>query len=447
MIEEIEKLRGLFEQLKSTSGSTGKVAILKKNASNELFKITLQFVYDDFIRTGVSYKTLCNRIEVPITGYEGDYTLTGVMDYVKEHNTGTLSTVCLIQDFCSLFPDDTREFLYHVFAKDLKVGITAKTINKALGKGFIKQFNVQLAHPYHKYPDKIVGKQFILTQKLDGHRCICIVHNGNAVFYTRKGLPINGLDKQGKEAINLVAQGFGDSSYVLDGELLLENNDELSTKDLFRATSRVLRGQDTDKSHIVYNMFDCLPLDDYNKGESQEAFIDRKRKLIIAYQKAMKSLVNPRLRVVPNLYVGNDMTMIKKLQDTKVKPLDWEGLMINLADGKYECKRTSNLLKVKEFFDADVVVKDVFEGTGRLEHTLGGVIVDYKGYDIRVGTGFSQTDRDYYWEHQEELIGKVIQISYFEETHNQKDNNISLRFPVYDCIRADKTVDDVSYEI
>lgn len=446
MIEEIEKLRGLFEQLKSTSGSTGKVAILKKNASNELFKITLQFVYDDFIRTGISYKTLCNRIEVPITGYEGDYTLTGVMDYVKEHNTGTLSTVCLIQDFCSLFPDDTREFLYHVFAKDLKVGITAKTINKALGKGFIKQFNVQLAHPYHKYPEKVFGKKFVLTQKLDGHRCICIVDGNEVTFYTRKGLVINGLDIQGNDAVKLVHEGMGEDSYVLDGELLLNNRDGLETKDLFRATSRILRSETADKSDILYNVFDALPLSEFLEGESTKPFIDRKRGLTVAFQGASMT-ENAHLRLVRNLYEGSDLGAIRRLQKELVEPLGWEGLMINLADGKYECKRTSNLLKVKEFFDADVVVKDVFEGTGRLEHTLGGVIVDYKGYDVRVGTGFSQTDRDYYWEHQEELIGKVIQISYFEETHNQKDNNISLRFPVYDCIRADKTVDDVSYEI
>lgn len=446
IFKEIKQLKRLFDDISNETSNNKKVALIKENRDNLLFKVVLKFVYDDFVRTGMSFKTL-NAPDNPQLTSPGNYDFVRLMEYVMENNTGKLSTVQMVKDFCNLFDKETADFLKHVFANDLKAGITAKTINKALGKGFIREFGVQLAHPYHKYPDKIVGKQFVLTQKLDGHRCICIVHNGNAVFYTRKGLPINGLDKQGKEAINLVAHGFGESGYVLDGELLLENNDELSTKDLFRATSRVLRGQDTDKSHIVYNMFDCLPLDDYNKGESQEAFIDRKRKLIIAYQKAMKSLVNPRLRVVPNLYVGNDMTMIKKLQDTKVKPLDWEGLMINLADGKYQLKRTTNLLKVKEFFDADVLVTDVFEGSGRLKGTLGGIIINYKDNEVRVGSGFSEQERDYYWSHQEELINSVVQISYFEETNNQKDDSISLRFPTWICKRNDKTAKDISYEI
>lgn len=446
MIEEIRELQEVFDKIKNISGSNGKITIIKGHSDDALFKKTLQFVYDDFVRTGVSYKTLCNRVDVPITGYEGEYTYEGIMSYVKEHNTGTLSTVALIQDFCSLFSDATREFLYHVFAKDLKVGITAKTINKALGKGFIKQFNVQLAHPYHKYPEKVVGKKFVLTQKLDGHRCICIVKDDKATFYTRKGLIINGLDTQGSDALKLVHEGMNEESYVLDGELLLNNRDDLETKDLFRATSRILRSEAADKSDILYNTFDALPLSEFLEGKSTKPFIERKRGLTVAFQGASMT-ENAHLRLVRNLYEGSDLGAIRRLQKELVEPLGWEGLMINLADGKYECKRTSNLLKVKEFFDADVVVKDVFEGTGRLAHTLGGVIVDYKGYDVRVGTGFSQTDRDYYWEHREELIGKVIQISYFEETHNQKDDGISLRFPVFTCTRADKSAADVSYEI
>ena len=39
--------------------------------------------------------------------------------------------------------------------------------------------------------DKVPGKSFTLTQKLDGHRSVFIVKNGKGQFYTRKGLPIS----------------------------------------------------------------------------------------------------------------------------------------------------------------------------------------------------------------------------------------------------------------
>ena len=195
---KIKELKELFNQLGSTSSNTDKIAILKGNKDKELFVKTLQFVYDDFIRTGVSFKSLNSKVIDFVAGEidtdsQGEYSLESLMEYVKEHNTGTHGTIMLIQDFASMFPDE-KEFIYHIFAKDIKVGITAKTINKALGKGFIREFSVQLAHPYHKYTEKVTGNEFTLTQKLDGHRSVFIVKNGKGQFYTRKGLPINGLE-------------------------------------------------------------------------------------------------------------------------------------------------------------------------------------------------------------------------------------------------------------
>ncbi len=120
--------------------------------------------------------------------------------------------------------------------------------------------------------------------------------------------------------------------------------------------------------------------------------------------------------------------------------------MLNLNNEYYVTKRTSGLLKIKEFFDADVLVKDIFEGTGKFKGTLGGIIVDYKGYDIRVGSGFTDADRECYWNNPDEIIGKIVDISYFEETHNQNNHDISLRFASFNCLRLDKDAEEVSYE-
>ena len=453
LVTIINDLKAIIDEISAESSNNNKITILKKNADNEEFKKLLKFVYDDFIRTGLSVKTLNEtpRSSVVTTDYIGEYTLEGLMDYVKEHNTGTLSTVYLIQDFASLFDDDTKQFIYQIFGKELKIGITAKTINKALGKGFIREFSVQLAHPYHKYTDKVPGSEFTLTQKLDGHRSVFIVKNGKGQFYTRKGLPISGLDIQAEEAMKLayILGNHGAEDFVLDGELLLANEDNLETKDLFRATSRILRSETVDKSNIQYNIFDALPTKEFEAGKSKDTFEVRKNFLTMFFEGMEYD--DPKtfrhLHLVKNLYQGSDISMIKQLQHDLVEPNGWEGLMLNLNNEYYVTKRTSGLLKIKEFFDADVLVKDVFEGTGKLKGTLGGIIIDYKGYEIRVGSGFTDTDREYYWNNPDEIIGKIVDISYFEETHNQNNNDISLRFPVFIEKRIDKTFDDVSYEV
>ena len=107
----------------------------------------------------------------------------------------------------------------------------------------------------------------------------------------------------------------------------------------------------------------------------------------------------------------------------------------------YEGKRTKNLLKVKKFLDAEYVVENVEFNTHRFIRkgkevsltALSNVWIRHEGYEVAVGSGWTQEQRLYYKDHPEELIGKTITVKYFEETTN-KDGKKSLRFPVVKCI-------------
>ena len=63
------------------------------------------------------------------------------------------------------------------------------------------------------------------------------------------------------------------------------------------------------------------------------------------------------------------------------------------------------------------------------EEMLGSVIIEHKGCDVGVGSGFDQEERRKYFKNPELIIGKTITVQYFEETINQ-DGCHSLRFPV-----------------
>ena len=191
-------------------------------------------------------------------------------------------------------------------------------------------------------------------------------------------------------------------------------------------------------------MFDLLPLDEFLVGESKQVYVERRDKLNTINDQLADQL--PHIHVVEMLYYGNDLAKIIELQKM-AKNLGWEGLMLNIGDAPYLTKRTPYLLKIKEFLDADVVVKDIFEGTGNLEGKLGGVIIDYKGNDVKVGSGFTLEDRVHHWQCPEDIKDKVVQINYFEETHNQNNDDISLRFPTFVCVRRDKDKSEVSYEV
>ncbi len=91
---------------------------------------------------------------------------------------------------------------------------------------------------------------------------------------------------------------------------------------------------------------------------------------------------------------------------------------------------------------ADLKIIGFEQGTGRLENTLGAIIVDYKGTKVNVGSGFKDYQRDLIWNNKEKLLHTIAEIQYFEESKNE-DGQISIRFPVFKTLRDDKT--EVSY--
>jgi hypothetical protein len=76
-------------------------------------------------------------------------------------------------------------------------------------------------------------------------------------------------------------------------------------------------------------------------------------------------------------------------------------------------------LKIKKFQIVDLRIKKIGEGEGKCKGKAGALTVDYKGNELRVGTGFTDEQREMFW--QEKPIGRMIEVSYFAESKNKKD--------------------------
>ena len=92
----------------------------------------------------------------------------------------------------------------------------------------------------------------------------------------------------------------------------------------------------------------------------------------------------------------------------------------------------------------DLKIIDFEEGEGNFKGTLGATLVEYKDNIVKVGSGYSLEERNYIWKHKKELIGRIMEVSYFEESINSKTGLASLRFPVFKNIR--EIGKEVSYE-
>jgi DNA ligase-1 len=172
-----------------------------------------------------------------------------------------------------------------------------------------------------------------------------------------------------------------------------------------------------------------LPLDEFQSGKSKHGAVRRKIDLHCFFD---ASPMNYSTEVAP-LYMGDDMEQIT-VWTNYAKENGWEGCMVNI-DAPYECKRTSNLLKLKEMQSNDLIVVSVEEGEGKYKGMMGKCVVEYKGGEVGVGSGWKDDERQYYWENPDELIGRVVEVQFFEQSIDSKTKQVSLRFPIFKCIR------------
>lgn len=90
-----------------------------------------------------------------------------------------------------------------------------------------------------------------------------------------------------------------------------------------------------------------------------------------------------------------------------------EGLMLRAPGSLYERKRSSTLLKVKTFHDAEATVVGHEPGKGKHAGRLGALVCTFQGATFGVGTGFTDADRE-----NPPAIGSVITFSYQELTRD-----------------------------
>jgi len=421
--------------LLTTSSSLAKRDILANNKENELFTLYIDYLLNPFLVTGISEKKISKIPEKqPSHSFE---TFRQLMEYILSNNTGSDEVISNIRRFLDCADPDMRDFYSSIITKSAKLGCDVKSVNKAFGKEFIPQWEVQQSYNIEKSPLK-EGEWFSLSEKLNGVRGTFF----EGKIFSRQGKEITGLD----HIISDIKKLFSDEKFtcetyknvaddwVLDGELVRLNTDGVSDNENFRIGTGLLGQDDADKSCMQFIIFDFLPKHEFKNGESLLTYKSRLSELgamsAIISQMSLKSL-----KTVDVLYTGTDAGKIDFFLDKMVSE-DKEGLMLN-RDSKYSCKRHNGILKVKRFYTIDLKVIDFEEGSGRNAGRLGAFVVEYKGNSVNVGSGYSDEQREEYWINREQIPGRVIEVKYKEESSDKKTGQVSLQFPVFVSLREE----------
>ncbi len=275
-----------------------------------------------------------------------------------------------------------------------RLGSLAPAVPKTTKEGEDTAPKLLLAHPWENDTD-LTG--WWMSEKLDGVRAWWT----GTQFLSRLGNVYHAPDW-------FVA---GLPNVPLDGELWL-------ARKAFQRTVSIVRRQDKSDhwQQIKYVLFDAPGVSGLFE-ERQKALSEMIRQQRPQYASVLDQV---RCASIDAL----------KVELARVESLGGEGLMLRQPGSQYEAGRSTTLLKVKTFHDAEGRVVEHLPGKGRHAGRLGAVVVELPdGQTFSVGTGFSDAQRQ-----DPPAVGSTITYRYQEMT----DRGVP-RFPSFVRLRADLT--------
>ena len=361
---------------------------------------------------------------------------------IKRDLTGHAARDAILLAMESSTKKEWNSFYRRVLIKDLRCGVSEKTVNK-VAKKFPKYaipiFSCPLAHDSANHEKKMIGKKQIEI-KLDGVRVLTIIRKNKVEMFSRNGKQFHNFGHIIEEIENVIKENPTPYDLVLDGEVMSANFQDLM--------KQVHRKDGKQTKDAVLHLFDLCPLTNFQKGrwETNQA----ERSLLVKEWVAKHSIL---LKHVQTLDWENvDLDTIdgqKRFVELNKSAVEggYEGVMIKDPQAMYECKRTHSWLKAKPFIEVTLKVVSVEEGTGRNEGRLGAILVEGQddGYKYRLscGSGFSDIQRDEYWSKRDDLIGQLVEIRADAKTRSQDAETFSLRFPRFKCFRGFKAGEKV----
>ena len=304
--------------------------------------------------------------------------------------------------------------------KTMDAGLSVSSIKKAQGDA--KHFTPALCADWLKMNDKKRRKllsegEYFSTPKMDGLRCVFKLHSPDRGVYSRSLKPLYNMDQH----LALLEQHI-DFQCIIDGEAFAADGTWNSSMTGVKRKGAdipmifypfdMVRRQEVDSMNYVMQAYDRWNLMDYN----------------IPYHLDEFEAVH-HLRV----HTPEDVQAAFEADITD----GWEGSVLHDATATYACKRSNAWIKVKQFFSSEFTIRGFIPGTGKHSGRLGALIIegDYAGKHItsEVGTGFTDEERQEFWDSQDRYLGSMVETKFFEATEAG-----SLRFPSFLRLREEE---------
>ena len=266
-----------------------------------------------------------------------------------------------------------------------------------------------LAHKYN--PDKANYPAYI-QPKLDGVRCL---FNAEGAF-SRTGKQFMNVQHIEQELKPFFA---ANPTAVLDGELYNHGlkDDFEKIISLVRKTKPTAEHREEAAQLVQFHLYD--------RADLKYALYCNRLTHLISF-KYTNSVVSVDTKVV----MDYDEALKQHKKNLK---LGYEGSIYRSYEGKYKGTRSWDLMKFKDFDDAEATIVGYEMGKGKRHGTLGKFIMqDDEGivFGCPPGKGYDYKDLTDMGENIHDYIGQRATFTYFQRTKAG-----SYRHPLYKCIR------------
>lgn len=432
----------VIDEIASTSKRNEKIALLEeiKNADKNIrsfyemmFIATYDGSYDYYIKEFSDEREPLEDGTIPL--YQAIYDLMNIIG--KRMITGNAAKKWVEQNY-QLLGDDNAEVFKRVIKRDLRAGISAKTINKVFT-------DLIYIHPYMRCSSfskkNLENMKFpcYSQTKMDGLYIDIVVTKNKVEFRSRSGAFLDMRNPEKEKLLMSYAQDH-EMEFVLSGEAVAYSQEENPETLLMnrQESNGFLNSDSVNFDDVAFFCWDIVPLKHFLKKKFDYPYQDRFLQLEETLEGLVKDYNVNNLLIVDTEVCTNTQEVLDHFK--KQRELGEEGTVIKNYSMIWKDGTSKDQVKIKVVFDIELKAVAWKYGKGQFEGCLGGITFQSAEGDIEVsvGGGYKESEREEWVKYVQEWVdsGKIATIRANDIT--ETENGLSLFLPRFVEWRTDK---------
>mgnify|MGYP000979844342 CR=1 FL=1 len=257
-------------------------------------------------------------------------------------------------------------------------------------------YDVMLAHAYDDYIGHVHFPCYV-QPKLNGIRGLWV--GSQNMLWSRGGKAVS----MPQHVAEILCRQFGDVD--LDGELYLHG---ANLQQISGNARRTVTAPDVDLEYWVFD----LPIEHLTQEQRVHRMREMAQRLSLTQirKSKYKKGYQPVRFLMPE--IATSIEQVAEIVGVYIKSGYEGGIIRDFAGGYYPGKRSSGLLKFKLFKDEEATCTGFIAGEGKHKGRLGALVVQGKGWQCNVGTGFDDKMRTEIWKKREKYCGLTCTVKY-----------------------------------